>query len=377
MLETLISAGEVAFFYVVPALVVLTVVVFIHELGHFLVARWCGVEISTFSIGFGRELFGFDDRHGTRWRVSAIPLGGYVKFVGDENDASFPDPEVLAATTPEERAGLFHFKPVWQRAAVVFAGPFANFILAVVLFAAVFGTIGKPVTTPLVEIVNPGSAAEEAGFEPGDTIVAIDGSHVETFTDVQRVVALASGETLHFAVERDGREIELTATPQRQEIPDGLGGTQRIGVLGVSRAADVKLERFGPIGAIGEGMRETYVVVERTLTYVGRIFRGRENADQLSGPLRVAQVSGVVAESGGIPGLVHLAAILSVSIGLLNLFPVPMLDGGHLVFYLIEAIRGRPLGPRAQEMGFRIGFALVIMLFVFVTFNDIVRMTGI
>ncbi|WP_128293956.1 RIP metalloprotease RseP [Afifella aestuarii] len=377
MLETLSSAGEVAFFYVVPALVVLMVVVFIHELGHFLVARWCGVEISTFSIGFGRELFGFDDRHGTRWRVSAIPLGGYVKFVGDENDASFPDPEVLAATTPEERAGLFHFKPVWQRAAVVFAGPFANFILAVVLFAAVFGTIGKPVTTPLVEIVNPGSAAEEAGFEPGDTIVAIDGSHVETFTDVQRVVALASGETLHFTVERDGREIELTATPQRQEIPDGLGGTQRIGVLGVSRAADVKLERFGPIGAIGEGMRETYVVVERTLTYVGRIFRGRENADQLSGPLRVAQVSGVVAESGGIPGLVHLAAILSVSIGLLNLFPVPMLDGGHLVFYLIEAIRGRPLGPRAQEMGFRIGFALVIMLFVFVTFNDIVRMTGI
>jgi len=377
MLESLTSMGGSLVGYVIPALIVLTVVVFIHELGHFLVARWCGIKVATFSIGFGRELFGFFDRSGTRWRVSLIPLGGYVKFVGDENGASIPDAEMLEETPPEKRVGLFHFAPVWKRALVVFAGPFANFILAVAVFAAIFGFVGKPMTTPTVEVVNPGSAAEEAGFQPGDTIVAIDGDTVSTFTDVQRVVALASGTELVFTVERDGRQIDLTATPRRQEIPDGLGGMQRVGVLGVSRSADRQLERYGPVGAVSEGVKETYTIIERTLTYVGRLFAGRETTDQLSGPLRVAQVSGVVAESGGAIGLIHLVGILSVSIGLLNLFPVPMLDGGHLVFYAIEAVRGRPLGARAQEMGFRIGFALVIMLFVLVTFNDIVRMTGI
>ncbi|MBZ8132301.1 RIP metalloprotease RseP [Afifella sp. IM 167] len=377
MLEFLTSTGGGLIGYAVPALIVLTVVVFIHELGHFLVARWCGIRVATFSIGFGRELFGFFDRRGTRWRVSLIPLGGYVKFVGDENGASIPDAEMLEETPPEERFGLFHFAPVWKRALVVVAGPVANFILAIVVFAAIFGFVGKPVTTPTVEVVNPGSAAEEAGFQPGDTILAIDGNAVSTFTDVQRVVALASGTELTFTVERGGSTVDLVATPRRQEIPDGLGSTQRVGVLGVSRSADMKLERYGPGGAVVEGVRETYTIIERTLTYVGRLFAGRETTDQLSGPLRVAQVSGIVAESGGAIGLIHLVGILSVSIGLLNLFPVPMLDGGHLVFYAIEAARGRPLGARAQEMGFRIGFALVIMLFVLVTFNDIVRMTGI
>ncbi|MYZ47728.1 RIP metalloprotease RseP [Propylenella binzhouense] len=366
--------------YVIPALIVLTVVVFIHELGHFLVARWCGIRVAAFSIGFGRELFGFNDRRGTRWKVSLIPLGGYVRFEGDENAASIPDQAELDQVPPERRAGLFHFAALWRRAAVVAAGPIANFILAIVVFAVLFGTVGKPMTTPRADSVVAGSPAEQAGIRPGDRIVAIDGQAIESFSEIQRIVTLSAGSPLTITVERGGERMDLTATPRREQVPDGFGGTQRVGILGISRtmnAGDVVFETFGPVGAVREGVRETWEIIDRTLTYVGRLFRGRETADQLSGPLRVVQVSGTVASSGGAVGLVHLMAILSVSIGLLNLFPIPMLDGGHLVFYAIEAIRGRPLSARAQELGFRIGFALVLMLFMFVTFNDIVKISGI
>jgi regulator of sigma E protease len=366
--------------YILPALLVLTIVVFFHELGHFLVARWCGVGVDAFSIGFGKELFGFNDRHGTRWRVSAIPLGGYVKFTGDENAASMPDTAALQAVPEDRRAGLFYFAALWKRAAIVAAGPFANFILAIAIFAVLFSTFGRPISLPVVDSVMPDSPAEAAGIAPGDRIVAIDGSAIQSFSDIQRIVTLASDDQLTISVERDGERVDLTATPERREIADGFGGTQRVGVLGISRsiaAEQVTYRRYGPLEAVVEGVNETGMIVERTMTYVGRLFTGRETVDQLSGPVRITQVTGVVASSGGMVALLHLTAILSVSIGLLNLFPVPMLDGGHLVFYAVEAVRGRPLSPRMQEMGFRVGFALVIMLFVFVTFNDIVKLAGI
>jgi regulator of sigma E protease len=378
MPELVAMFGDVLLNYVLPAIVVLMLVVFIHELGHFQVGRWCGVRIQAFSIGFGKELFGVNDKHGTRWKLSVIPLGGYVKFVGDENAASLPKASGLPEAQRDET--LFHGASVWKRTAIVAAGPVANFILAIVIFAAVFATLGRPVTAPRVDKLMPGGAAEAAGFLPGDLIVEIDGSPIESFSEIQQIVTLAAGNVLTVIVDRGGERITLTPTPERREMPDGLGSTQRIGVLGITRNmgdGDLVYKQFSPLQAVVEGVKETGHIIERTMTYVGRLFAGRETADQLSGPIRVAQVSGVIASSGGVPALLHLSAILSVSIGLINLFPVPMLDGGHLVFYAIEAIRGRPVSQRAQEIGFRIGLALVIMLFVFVTFNDIVRLAGI
>jgi regulator of sigma E protease len=258
----------------------------------------------------------------------------------------------------------------------VAAGPLANFILAILVFAAVFTLIGRPHILPVAESVMEGSAADRAGIEPGDRIVSVDGDAIDSFSELQSIVMLSADDALTLVIERDGERVSLTATPERQEQPDRLGGTHRIGVLGITAGA-VDFRRDDPVTALSEAVRETGHIVERTMTYIGRLIRGRENAEQLSGVIRVAQVSGAVVSSGGIPGLVYLTAVLSVSIGLFNLFPVPMLDGGHLVFYAIEALRGRPLSPRLQDIGFRIGFALVIVLFIFVTFNDIANLPGI
>jgi regulator of sigma E protease len=360
---------------VIPALIVLTAVVFVHEMGHFLVARWCGIRVAAFSIGFGRELAGFNDRRGTRWKLSAIPLGGYVRFEGDENAASLPDSEALARVPVSERRGLFHFAPLWKRVAVVAAGPAANFILAIVVFAAVFTIIGRPNIIPRAETVVAGSAAERAGIRPGDLILSVDGRSIDSFSELQSIVMLSADDDLSIVVDRGGEPVTLTATPERQEQPDRLGGTHRIGVLGIT-AGEVDFRRDDPLTAVSEAVGETILIVDRTLTYIGRLIRGRESAEQMSGIIGVAQVSGVVASSGGVPGLVYLTAVLSVSIGLFNLFPIPMLDGGHLVFYAAEAVRGRPLSARLQDLSFRIGFALVIMLFIFVTFNDITKLFG-
>ncbi len=359
--------------YVVPALIVLTVVVFVHEMGHFLVARWCGIRVAAFSIGFGREISGFTDRRGTRWKLSLIPLGGYVRFEGDDNAASIPDADALAATPPSQRKGLFHFAPLWQRFAVVAAGPAANFILAVLIFAVVFTVVGRPNVLPVAVSVVEGSAADKAGFQPGDRILSVDGRKIPSFTELQSLIMLSAGETLTIVVDRNGEEVTLTAIPERREQPDRLGGTHRIGVLGIT-SGEFSIERDPPVQAVLQGMRETWHIVDRTMTYIGRLVSGRESAEQLSGPIRIGQVSGTVASNGGIPGLVYLMAVLSVSIGLFNLFPVPMLDGGHLLFYIIEAVRGRPLSQRVQDLGFRIGFALVLMLFIFVTVNDIANL---
>ncbi|SDK13351.1 MULTISPECIES: RIP metalloprotease RseP [Bradyrhizobium] len=365
--------------YIVPFLFVLTIVVFFHELGHFLVARWAGVRVLTFSLGFGPELAGFNDRHGTRWKISAIPLGGYVKFFGDESEASTPaSAETLASMSDEERAGSFHHKKVGSRAAIVAAGPIANFILAIVIFTCLFTFFGKPSTTARVDKVEAGSAAAAAGFQVGDIVTVIDGKIIGSFSDMQRIVSVHGGDTLNFTIKRGDTTLQLRGTPEQREVKDSFGNAHRLGVLGITRATnpgDVVTERVDPATALWLGVRETWFVVDRTLAYIGGVFTGREAADQVGGPLRIAQISGQVATIG-LAALIQLAAVLSISIGLLNLFPVPLLDGGHLLFYAVEAIRGRPLSERAQEMGFRIGLGLVLMLMVFATYNDILHLAA-
>ena len=362
--------------YIVPFLFVLTIVVFFHELGHFLIARWCGIKVLTFSIGFGPEITGFNDRYGTRWKISAIPLGGYVKFFGDDNAASVPDQEAAAGMTEEEKKVSFVYQPVGSRAAVVAAGPIANFILAIAIFAGIFMIVGKQTTSARVDAVQANSAAATAGFKPGDLVLSIDGTKINSFTDMQRIVSIAAGEPMTIQVERGGVPLTLHATPQMREIKDNFGNVHRLGVLGISRSmapGDVRTQKMGPLAAVAAGAQETWFVVHRTLGYIGGIFTGREDADQLGGPIRIAQVSGQVA-TAGFAALIHLTAVLSISIGLLNLFPIPLLDGGHLLFYGIEAARGRPLSERAQEVGFRIGLAIVVMLMIFATFNDIIHL---
>lgn len=366
--------GGQFFGYIVPFLFVLTIVVFFHELGHFLVARWCGVTVKAFSIGFGKEIFGFNDKKGTRWKFCWIPLGGYVKFLGDENAASVPDQESLTQMSEEEKAGAFQNKPLLSRAAVVAAGPIANFILAIVIFAFMFTFVGQRITTAKVDVVVEDSVAAKAGFLPGDIVRAINDQKIESFSDMQRIVSVSADIELTFQVDRAGQNVILKATPKRHEMKDPFGNKVRVGLLGVRRQAgkpqDWVYKTYDPLSAVHKGVSETYFVISHTLKYIGGIFTGRESADQLGGPIRIAQVSGEVAKSG-ILALINLAAILSISIGLLNLFPVPMLDGGHLLFYAVEAVRGRPLSDKAQEIGFRIGLAMVLMLMVFATWNDV------
>jgi len=362
--------------YVVPFLIVLTVVVFVHELGHFLVGRWCGVGVNAFSIGFGPEIVGFNDRRGTRWKLSAIPLGGYVKFAGDVNGASVPDAESLSQMSAAERAVSFHHKSVWRRAAIVAAGPIANFLLAIAIFAAITYVNGRHILAPRVDALQAGSAAERAGFQPGDLVVSINGRSIGSFTEMQRIVSASADDTLTVVVDRNGRQVTLTAVPDLKE-QDTPFGKQRIGLLGLQASKapeDLAHVNYGLLESVRLGTLETWYVIDRTFTYIGRLVVGRESADQLSGPIRIAQVSGQVANLGGTAGLVSLVAVLSVSIGLINLFPIPLLDGGHLLFYAIEALRGRPLSDRAQEIGFRIGLAIVVMLMLFATWNDIVHL---
>ena len=364
--------------YIVPFLFVLTIVVFFHELGHFAVARWAGVKVLTFSLGFGPELFGFNDRHGTRWKVSAIPLGGYVKFFGEESEASTPSADAIKSMTDEERKVSFHGKKVGPRAAIVAAGPIANFLLAIVIFAALFTFFGKPNQSARVDSVQEKSAAAAAGFKSGDVVTAIDGSVIENFTDMQRIVSTKAGQALSFSVKRDDKIVTLNATPELREIKDTFGNVHKVGVLGITRATtpgDATNEKVNPATAVWLGVKETWFVAKSTILYLGDVFTRRASADQVGGPIRIAQISGQVATLGLSP-LIHLAAVLSVSIGLLNLFPVPLLDGGHLLFYAIEAVRGRPLSERSQEMGFRVGLALVLMLMVFATYNDILHLAG-
>jgi regulator of sigma E protease len=357
--------------FVVPFLLILTVLVFVHEMGHFLVARWHGVRVEVFSIGFGREIFGFTDRAKTRWKFSMIPLGGYVKFFGDANAASQPGDDV-AQLSEEERKVAFPCQGLAARSWIVAAGPLANFLLAIVLFAALFATVGQPFTPAVIGDIVEGSAAAEAGLQPEDRIVAIDGDAIERFEDVQRIVRPSPNQELSIEVLRDGERIALVAVPKASTQTDNFGNTQTIGLLGVTRTG-VEYVRHGPGVALWRATLETWEVTTDTLDAVGQIIVGARSTDELGGPIRIAQMSGTVAQIG-FATVIWFMAVLSVNLGLINLFPIPMLDGGHLLFYGIEAARGRPLGERAQEYGFRIGLALVFSLMIFVTFNDLANL---
>ena len=363
------------FFNTVPFVCVLTIVVFFHEMGHFLVGRWCGVKVEAFSLGFGPELAHYTDRKGTRWRLALLPLGGYVKFHGDANGASVPDDHALAAMPAGERSETLFGQGVAKRAAIVAAGPIANFIVAVVALAGLLHFNGQIVIDPQVGSVMPGSAAAAAGFKAGDRLLAIDGVPLASFEDMQRIVQADEGSPLTFLLRRGDVELPLTATPRRQVLQTRFGAmtTSVLGLTADASPAYVHTRRYGLLQSVGKGVSETWVVIEGTGHYLKGLVTGRESTDQLSGPIRIAQVSGQVAHLGVAP-LVNLAAILSISIGLLNLLPIPLLDGGFLLFFALEAVRGKALPERTQQVGFRIGLTFVAVLTIFAAFNDISRL---
>ena len=358
----------------VPFLFVLTVVVFVHEMGHYLVGRWCGIGVKAFSIGFGPELFGFYDRHGTRWKLCAIPLGGYVKFVGDMNaTSSQPSTEEIESLTDAEREVAFHTQPIWKRAATVVAGPLFNFLLTIAVFAVLFSLYGRSIMEPTVAEVTPSSPAARAGILPGDRFVKVDGSKVETFADVQRLVQGRAGDAIAFTMLRDGKEITVTATPEPMEQQDPLGNKVKVAVIGVANNAEVgqpRLISYTPAGAVAAAVEETGHVIERTGQFLQRFVVGREDKCSLGGPIKIAKMSGQAAKLG-FEWLVQLVAFLSVGIGILNLLPIPPLDGGHLLFYGVEAVIRRPVSERMMEMAYRTGLLLVLGFMAFVFWNDL------
>lgn len=358
--------------YIVPFLIVLTVLVFVHELGHYLVARWNHVRIEVFSVGFGPELFGWTDRVGTRWKISVLPLGGYVRMFGQGDLAGIEGEAPGQPLDPAEQAVSFRHKGLWQRAAVVAAGPAANFLFAIVVFAATFATAGQSVTLPVVGQVAAGSAAEAAGLKAGDRFVAIDGTAIDRFEQVAQIIELNTGTPVGITVARDGQDVALTATPRVVSEADRFGNVHKIARLGVSAKIGA-LVRLDPATASWHAVQQTWSVSAGTLEALWQMVTGRRSGDELSGPVGIVRLSGEVAEGGAI-ALVGFMAVLSINLGLINLFPVPILDGGHLLFYVAEAIRGKPLSYRAQEYGFRLGFALVVMLMVFATWNDLARL---
>ncbi|HET6607023.1 MAG TPA: RIP metalloprotease RseP [Rhodopila sp.] len=343
--------------------VVLGVLVFVHELGHYLAARWRGVKVETFSIGFGKAITSWTDRHDTVWKLAWLPLGGYVKMHGQERPEDVPD-AIRRSWIPGK---TFQEKSVLSRAIIVAAGPAANFLLAMVVFAALFVAFGKPIMRPVVGDVLPGSAAEQAGLKVHDRIVSIAGQKIDTFETLQRIVMANPSRTLPVTVERDGADVTASITPQSHEA---AGKT--VGVIGV-RGGVVEYTPVSLPEALWSGVAQTWTVTSETVVGLTQIIGGTRNADELGGPLRIAQLSGQVAELG-VSSLVTFIAVLSVNLGLINLFPIPVLDGGHLLFYLAEAIRGRPLPQRAQEYGFRAGMALLAGLFVFATWNDLTHL---
>ena len=363
-------------FTLLSFLVALTVVVFVHEFGHFIIARRNGVRCDAFSIGFGPEIFGFTDKHGTRWKFSLIPLGGYVKMYGEGEAMQTIEGgvEEKKPMTAEEKAVSLKYKSVGQRAAIVFAGPAVNFLFAIAVFFVIYMTLGRPLVDPVVGATAENSAAAAAGLQPGDRITAIDGQKITRFDDIRRLVQLGYGAPMHMTVQRDGQDLPIEITPRIIESDDAFGNKTKTAVLGILASTEARtIERLGPVQAFGVAISETYGVVEATGIAVGQMISGRRGTEDLGGPIRIAKYSGQAAKSG-VAGFVLFVAILSINLGLINLFPVPLLDGGHLLFYAIEAVRGRPLSEQAQEWGMRVGLALVGALMVFVTWNDIVQL---
>ena len=357
--------------YLAPFLFVLTVLVFVHEMGHYLVARWCGVAVQTFSIGFGREICHWRDSRGTRWRIGWLPLGGYVTFFGDADAASVRSARE-SEPSPERGDLYFEDKPLGVRTAVVSGGPIANFLLAVALLAGLFTVVGQPFTPPVIHEVIPDTAAAAAGFRAGDRVVEIDGQDIERFEEMQQLVLACPGRPLVVLVARGGRQLELNATPGVRTLTDRFGNAHEVGFLGIQRSG-VDFIRHDPLSAVWYAARQTYAFTVMTLRYVGQMIVGSRPPDDLRGPIGIVQMSGQAAQVGA-ASVVQFMAVLSISLGLINLFPIPVLDGGHLLFYAFEALRGKPLGAKAREYGFRVGLALVAALMMVATWNDLVQL---
>ena len=372
-LTKLINSDSLLVGTLLPFLAVLTAVVFVHEMGHYLVGRWCGIGVKAFSIGFGPELIGFNDKRGTRWKLSAIPLGGYVKFAGDENGASIPDQAGLEAMSEKERKSAFQTQAVWKRAATVAAGPLANVLLTIAIFAVFFALHGKMVTNAVVTTIVPGSVAEAAGFLPGDKFVSIDGNPVNSFSDLQRYVAPRADQEMTFVMDRKGGTVTIKAAPKTKEIDDALGNKIKVAILGIQTSpaeGGYEILEFTPLQALGESVKETAYIAGETGNFIVRLVKGREDKCQLGGPVKIATMAGQAAKRG-VDWLIQLGALLSIGIGLLNLLPIPPLDGGHLLLYGMEAVMRRPVSAKLQELVFRIGGLLVLTFMGFVFFNDL------
>ena len=349
-------------------LLVIGPLIFLHELGHYLVGRWCGVKAEVFSIGFGKELVGWNDRRGTRWKVSVLPLGGYVRFAGDMNPASQPSPEWLALPA-EERRQTFQAKPVWQRFLIVLAGPVVNLLLAVFIFAVVLSIYGEPVTPPIVSAIAPNSAAAAAGLRPGDRIVAVDGEAMRRFQDLSFYVEMRPDADMQVDLVRDGKPLSLPMRSRSMDEADGLGSHHKIGILGVVSVAGA-MQPVPLRDLAGRSIWYSWTSFKATVTGVVQVVSGERSAKELSGPVGVARVAGQMAGIGWFAVLALMAGI-SINLGFINLLPIPMLDGGHLLFYIVEALRRRPVEPQVQEWAFRSGLALLLGLMLFVTFNDL------
>lgn len=372
-LTKLLGSDSILIGTVLPFLIVLLIVVFVHEMGHYLVGRWCGIGVKVFSLGFGPEIFGFNDKHGTHWRLAAIPLGGYVKFAGDMTGAGLADQAALDKMPDAEKRVAFHLQPVWKRAATVFAGPFANFLLTIIVFAFLFSIYGKSVADPVVETVVPGSVAEAAGFQVGDRFLSVDDNKIITFADVQRYVSTRSEQELLFTVERAGSQVTIKATPKKQEIDDALGNKVKVAILGIKISAasgSFRTVQFTPLEAVGQALEESKYIAVETGRFFVRLANGREDKCQLGGPVKIATMAGQAAKRG-LDWLVQLTALLSIGIGIFNLLPIPPLDGGHLLLYGMEAVQRRPVSAKMQELVFRAGSVLVLAFMGFVIFNDL------
>ena len=353
-------------------LLLLSILVFVHEWGHFIVARLFGVKVETFSIGFGRELFGWTDKKGTRWKICWLPLGGYVKFYGDASAIS--NPAKMLSKIPEiERDRCFHYKPVWQRFLIVLAGPAINLVFAVFLFTGLFAAVGEYVAEPVISEITPDSAADAAGFQVGDRFLEVNGNTIETFNNIRPIVAMRGGEETLFVIERDGRIIELVATPEKVVEKDPLGNDISIGRLGVSSTSMIKRE-YNIFEAFAAGTKRTYTTFGLMLETIGRLITGSVSIKELGGPIKIAQFTGYSA-SLGLWSFISFMALISVNLGLVNLLPIPLLDGGHLLFYSIEAVKGSPISVKAQEMAAMIGLAFVLGLLFVLTWNDL-RLPG-
>lgn len=357
--------------YALPFIFVISIVVFVHEFGHYWVARRCGVKIDAFSIGFGREIFGWTDKSGTRWKVCWLPLGGYVKMFGDSNPASMPGEAVKTMTDDEKRVAFFH-QSVNKRMAIVVAGPAFNYLFAIVVLSVLFMFQGMPYTAPDVSSVVEKSVAAKAGLMKGDHVVSIDGTTIERFEDIRRVVALNEGTPVKVEILRNKEPMSFTMTPEIVTMTDRFGGEHKVGRIGIT-SDELKYMDLSPPMAIYHAVDETWNLTTSTLKAVGQMILGTRGTDELGGPLRIAEMSGHVAQDG-IVSLIWFMGVISVNLGFVNLFPVPLLDGGHLAFYAIEKLRGRPLHDRIQDMGMRVGMALVLSLMVFSTWNDLVHL---